>query len=55
MAVWRFQLYALEVILGGGVDLVHGVADAVLGGVAALHVEVLLHLAVVDGLDKLTD
>merc|ERR1719435_166764 len=34
---------------------VHGVADAVLSGVAALHVEVLLHLAVVDGLDELAD
>ena len=55
MAVWRFQLYALEVVLGGGVDLVHGVANPVLGGVAALHMEILLHLAVVDGLDELAD
>ena len=55
MAVWRFQLYALEVVLGGGVDLVDSVAYPVLGGVTALDMEVFLHLSVVDGLDKLAD
>ena len=55
MAVRRFQFYTLEVILGGCVDLVHGVANPVLGGVATLHVEILLHLAVVNRLDELTD
>merc|ERR1719452_171254 len=55
VAVRCLHVAALVVILGGGVDLVSGVADPVLSSEAPLNLVSLLQGLVVDGLHQVTD